>query len=183
MDLMYQCHINNAAEAGAKIYQTLPWDEEHMSARLSIPQYSEVNPKFLELLDRVREDVSVTRVIGKDDVYDPEIVTFLRSPVKDENGFVHYLYQHPDGSADYTTYDANVLNCAVRWIVYHRDWQAMGMVLPGTAEPEGYLAEKEKGNVRSLPGGETFVSEITAGYLAPEEAEQKKELIQRIMGE
>ena len=183
MDLMYQCHINNAAEAGAKIYQTLPWDEEHMSARLSIPQYSEVNPKFLELLDRVREDVSVTRVIGKDDVYDPEIVTFLRSPVKDENGFVHYLYQHPDGSADYTTYDANVLNCAVRWIVYHRDWQAMGMVLPGTAEPEGYLAEKEKGNVRSLPGGETFVSEITAGYLPPEEAEQKKELIQRIMGE
>ena len=59
----------------------------------------------------------------------------------------------------------------------------MAMVLPGTAEPEGYLAEKEKGNVRSLPGGETFVSEITAGYLAPEETEQKKELIQRIMGE
>ena len=182
MDLMYQCHINNAAEAGAKIYQTLPWDKEHMSARLSIPQYSEVNPAFLSLVDRVRKDVAVTRVIQEDDAYEPEIVLFLRDPVRDENGFVHYLYVHPNGSADYTTYDANILDKGVRWIVYHKGWQAMGMALPGTAEPEGYLAEKAKGNVRRLPGRETFVSEITAGALTKEQAEEKRKMICALVG-
>lgn len=183
MDLMYQCHINNAAEEGAKIYQTLPWNEEHMLARLSIPQYSEVDPKYLDLLDRIQKDVSVTRVIGPDDVYDPEVVMFLRNPIKDENGFVHYLYEHKDGTADYTTYDANVLTCAVRWMVHHADWDSMGMVLPGTAEPEGYLAEKAKGHVRQLAAKSTWVSRITAGYLTPEETAEKKALIKTIMGE
>jgi hypothetical protein len=114
-------------------------------------------------------------------IYDPEIVLFLRDPIKDKNGYVHYLYIHNDGSADYTTYDATVLNRGVRWIVYHKDWKSMGMVLPSTAEPEGFLAEKEKGNVRRLPGGEKFVSVVTAGYLNQEEAEIKKNMIEDIV--
>lgn len=183
MDIMYQCHINNAVEEGAKIYQTLPWDADHMVARTSVPQYSEVNPKFLELLDRVEKDVKATRVITEDDLYDPEVVMFLRNPIRDEKGYVHYLYRHLDGTADYTTYKADVLTCGVRWIVHHKDWNAMGMALPGTAEPEGYLAEKEKGNVRKLPGGQVFRSVITAGSLTAEEAEEKQQLIEKIMGE
>ena len=183
MDLMYQCHINNATEVGAKVYQTLPWDDEHMIARTSIPQYSDVDPRFVDLLGRVQEDVSATRVIGEDDVYDPEIVMFLRNPVKDANGHVHYVYQHTDGTADYTTYDANILDHGVRWMVHHADWHAMGMVLPGTAEPEGYTAELAKGNVRKLPGKQTWRSLITAGYLTKDEAEEKIAMIKDIMGE
>ena len=57
----------------------------------------------------------------------------------------------------------------------------MGMVLPSTAEPEGYLAEKAKGNVRSLPPQGIFKSEITTGYMAPEQAEKMKETIEQIM--
>ena len=182
MDLMYQCHINNATEVGARIYQTLPWDKEHMSARVSIPQYSEVDPKFLALMERVQKDVSATQAVGADDVYDPELVMFLRNPTKDADGFVHYLYVHTDGSADYTAYDANVLPCGVRWMVHHKDWQAMGMALPGTAEPEGYLAEKEKGNVRKLPGKAKWRSVSTAGYLSADEAAEKKNQIEQIMG-
>lgn len=183
MDLMYMCHVNNAPEVGAKIYQTLPWNADHMIARVSIPQYNEVDPKFMELLDRVQKNVEVTRVIGAEDVYDPEIVLFLRDPIKDENGFVHYLYVHNDGSADYTTYNADILNRGVRWMVNHKDWQSMGMVLPSTAEPEGYLAEKAKGNVRKLEGKGKFTSVVTAGYLTPEEAVKKKLQIETIMGE
>jgi hypothetical protein len=42
--------------------------------------------------------------------------------------------------------------------------------MPATCEPEGYLAEKRKGNVRSLAGGAraTFVTEI--GYVEPARA-------------
>ena len=151
MDLMYMCHVNNAPEVGAEIYQTLPWTPENMVVRVSIPQYNEPDPAFMELLDRVQQDVSVTRVIGPEDVYDPEIVLFLRGVKGDEDGKAHFLYVHKDGSADYTTYDAAVLNRGVRWMVNHDDWKSMGMVLPATAEPEGYIAEKKKETCVSCP--------------------------------
>ena len=125
--------------------------------------------------------MSVTRVIGEGDVYDPEIVLFLRGVQGDENGKAHFLYMHKDGSADYTTYDAAVLNRGVRWMVNHKDWKSMGMVLPATAEPEGYLAEKEKGNVRILPGKETFRADVTVGCLAPEDARRIKHKIETVM--
>lgn len=181
MDLMYMCHINNKTEAGAEVFQTLPWTPEHMVVRVSIPQYNTPDPAFMELLGRVQEDVKVTKIIKEGDVYDPEIVLFLRDPRTDENGKVHFLYVHKDGSADYTSYDPRVLNRGVRWMVYHKDWQSMGMVLPSTAEPEGYLAEKAKGNVRSLPPQGIFKSEITTGYMAPGQAEKMKETIEQIM--
>lgn len=181
MDLMYMCHVNNAPEPGAEIYQTLPWTSENMVVRVSIPQYNEPDPAFMDLLSRVQKDVTVTRVIKDGDVYDPEIVLFLRGVKGDENGKAHFLYVHKDGSADYTTYDVSVLNRGVRWMVNHDDWKSMGMVLPSTAEPEGYTAEKKKGNVRCLDGGDTFKAEVTIGYLAPEEAGKVREKIERIM--
>jgi len=181
MDLMYMCHVNNAPEPGAEIFQTLPWTSENMVVRVSIPQYNEPDPAFMDLLSRVQKDVTVTRVIKEGDVYDPEIVLFLRGVKGDENGKAHFLYVHKDGSADYTTYDVSVLNRGVRWMVNHDDWKSMGMVLPSTAEPEGYTAEKKKGNVRCLDGGDTFKAEVTIGYLAPEEAGKVKEKIERIM--
>ncbi len=181
MDLMYMCHVNNATEPGAEIFQTLPWTSENMVVRVSIPQYNEPDPVFMDLLDRVQKDVSVTRVIEDGDVYDPEIVLFLRGVKGDENGMAHFLYVHKDGSADYTTYDAAVLNRGVRWMVNHDDWKSMGMVLPSTAEPEGYTAEKKKGNVRCLSGGETFKTDVTIGYLAPEQTQKVKEKIEAIM--
>ena len=42
-------------------------------------------------------------------------------------------------------------------------------VLPATCEPEGYLAEKAKGHVRSLAGGQRAVFNVTTGYLSAEE--------------
>jgi hypothetical protein len=34
----------------------------------------------------------------------------------------------------------------------HDDQKVMGMALPSTCDPEGYTAEKKKGNVRTVPG-------------------------------
>jgi hypothetical protein len=45
-------------------------------------------------------------------------------------------------------------------------------VLPATCEPEGYLAEKAKGNVRQLGAGETASFSVTTGYLGAEEVLQ-----------
>ncbi len=37
--------------------------------------------------------------------------------------------------------------------------------MPGTCEPEGYLAEKRKGNVRSLAGGATASFATRVDYI------------------
>ena len=46
------------------------------------------------------------------------------------------------------------LPVGVRWICRTADQDALGMILPATAEPEGYHAEQAKGNIKTLPAGE-----------------------------
>ena len=41
----------------------------------------------------------------------------------------------------------------------------MGMALPSTCDPEGYTAEKKKGNVRTLPPQSTVTFKVRTGYL------------------
>ena len=45
---------------------------------------------------------------------------------------------------------------------------ALGLVLPATAEPEGYTAEKAKGNLKVLPPGGKFYCEMEIGCLDPD---------------
>ena len=181
MEYMYMCHVNNKIEPGAEVFQTLPWTNENMVVRTSIPQYNEPDPSFMDLLSRVQKDVSVTKIVNEKDLYDPEIVLFLRGVKGDTEGKAHFLYRHADGSADYTMYDAEVLNRSVRWMVFHKEWNSMGMVLPATAEPEGYTTEKQKGNVRELGSYDTFEAELTVGYLNAKQAEEVKAKIEKIM--
>ena len=69
---------------------------------------------------------------------------------------------------------ASYLGCeldkGVRWICRTPDQDALGMVLPSTAEPEGYTAEKAKGNVKVLDGGATYHCSMIAGVLTVDEA-------------
>ncbi len=180
MDLMYMCHVNNNLIPNSKIFQTLDWDIEHMPVRVSIPQYNEPDPNFLKLVEQIQKDVKLTNPVKEEDLYDPEIVCFLRNPNVDEDGFAHFLYVHSDGSADYTNYDASILNRGVRWMVHHSDWQSMGMVLPATAEPEGYLTEKAKGNLRSIDAHGSFIATVNCGALPPDKVNGIVEKIQKI---
>ena len=69
----------------------------------------------------------------------------------------------------------------MRWICRTPDQDALGLALPATAEPEGYHAEKEKGNIVVLPGGETFHIDLKMGALAPEETAQLEAKIDAIL--
>jgi hypothetical protein len=59
----------------------------------------------------------------------------------------------------------------VRWISRTPDQDALGLVLPATAEPEGYSAEKAKGNVKTLAGGAEWRCDMELGALMPAEAQ------------
>jgi hypothetical protein len=88
---------------------------------------------------------------------------------------------YPDGSADYIRHRPEQLDKGVRWICRTPDQDALGMVLPATAEPEGYHAEKAKGFIKIIPAGGSYSVEMEAGVLTPEEAQQMEKHIEEMI--
>ena len=89
---------------------------------------------------------------------------------------------HPDGRADYVAHRPEQLDHGVRWICRTPDQDALGLVLPATAEPEGYSAEKAKGNIKVLEGGSTWRCDMVVGALTPDEAAAMATKIDGIVG-
>jgi hypothetical protein len=88
---------------------------------------------------------------------------------------------HPDGYASSIRHRPSQLRHGVRWICRTADQDCLGIVLPATAEPEGYAAEKAKGNVGTLAGGASVRYEIEAGLLTPVEAKAEEAAIGAIL--
>jgi hypothetical protein len=114
--------------------------------------------------------------------FDPEVVFFIDYLV-DENGWAHTVQSHPDGSGDYVAHRTDQLDHGVRWICRTADQDALGMIEPATAEPEGYLAEKAKGNLKIIPAKGQYHCDMLMGALLPAEARRIVEMIDRISGE
>jgi hypothetical protein len=57
----------------------------------------------------------------------------------------------------------------------------MGMILAATAEPEGYLAEKAKGNIKTLPPGAVFSYEMDMGVLSVDQTRDMVSQIKKIL--
>lgn len=176
MDLMYMAHFNFRTGDDARIAQTTGWSTDDMILRTSIPPHVKPTPEFLAFMDRLKADPKATEILRKEDVYDPEIVFNLRNMKPGKDGLAHVLQIHQDGSADSVAYDPKALNRHVRWILKNENQKVIGL-LPATAEPEGYTAEKKKGNVRSLGAGESVTFEVRAGVLSKEEAAEALEQI------
>ena len=70
-----------------------------------------------------------------------------------------------EGDAFAIAWDPESMPHTIRWILDNGDQRVAAFAMPATCEPEGYTAEKRKGNVRSLAGGAkvSFVTRI--GYV------------------
>jgi hypothetical protein len=119
-------------------------------------------------------------LLSPDLAFDPEIV-FTIDYLADNAGWAHTMQLYPDGSADYIRHRPSQLDKGVRWICRTLDQDALGMVLPATAEPEGYHAEKAKGHIKIIPAGGSYTVEMEAGVLTPDEAEQMAGHIEQIV--
>jgi hypothetical protein len=177
MDLMYLCHVNFHPAENGQIIQAANWDQKDMAVRSSIPSHVTPTPKYLAFLAALNKDPGVTRVLRPEDQYDPEVVFYIRNLRADAQGWTHMMQKHTDGSADYISYDVKVLDHTVRWILQHPDQKVAGIALPSTCDPEGYTAEKKKGNVRTLPGLGSAHFAVRAGYLEPAKARGMESLI------
>lgn len=167
MELMYMAHMNYAYVADGRLLQPLAGARVRM--RESVPAHVQPTPEWSAYMAQLREQPSRLSTLDTPQLYDPEIVCFFEDVPADTSGNAHFLLDHPSGSAFYTRYRPDQFSHATRWILHNADQAVAAFVLPATCEPEGYLAEKTKGNVRLLAGGQRAVFSVTTGYLSVDE--------------
>jgi hypothetical protein len=178
--LMYLAHVNfRPADNGRLVYAAKP-TPEHVRVRSSIPSHITPGPGYVEFIQELGRHPEVHHVLAPEMAFDPEAVFFI-DYLADETGWAHSMQMHPDGNVDYIGHRPDQLPKGTRWISRTADQDAIAIVEAGTCEPEGFLAEKAKGNVKVLAPGEQFRADFRIGALSEAEAEEKAATIARVV--
>ncbi|WP_413742851.1 DUF4432 family protein [Sodalis sp. RH15] len=177
MDLMYMCHANFAFVEGGRIIQPTSFDRADTVVRTSVPAIVQANDEYLARLARMKEDPCATEVIDPGLGFDPELVFYLKNLKKAADGLVHVMLRRPGGDAFAVKYDADDFSHLVRWILANNKQKVCAFAMPATCGVEGYYAEKQFGNVRSLAGGESAGFSIKLGYLSAAESAMEESII------
>lgn len=175
MEYMYLCHLNFKPMDGAKLIYSAKRDAEHIKV-----YKAEGSEELMKYMNDLQENPEIMDSVGAaGQVYDPEVCCGIKYE-SDENGRA-YTMQYTDKGACYVSHPVDVLNNGVRWISRTKNEDAMGMVLPATAEHIGYANAKEKGQLKILGADEKLEFYMEAGYLDAACADKVKEKIERIM--
>ena len=180
MEYMYLAHVNFRPVDDGRLLYSAPISADSIRVRSSVPSHITPGPGYIEFLDELKIHPDRHHTLRPDLAFDPEIVFFI-DYLQDSDGWAHSLQVHPDGSADYIGHRPEQLDVGVRWISRTPDQDALGILLPATAEPEGYAAEKAKGNVQILEGGATWRCDLIAGAMPATEAERMADHIASIV--
>jgi hypothetical protein len=165
MDLMYMCHVNFAFAEGARIVQPVPFTPEHVLTRTAIPGHVTPTADYRALLESLANDPARMRRLDEPGRYDPEQVFYIKGLNRGADGLVHFLMARREGDAFAIAWDPEVMPHTIRWILANSDQRVAAFAMPATCEPEGYLAEKRKGNVRVLAGGATASFRTRIDYI------------------
>lgn len=176
MDLMYLAHINFRPADNGRLVYSAPCTPEHVRVRRSIPSHIRPKPGYVAFIEELAAHPERANVLAPGLMFDPEVV-FIVDYQADAAGWAHTLHVHPDGSGDIVRHRPAQLDKGVRWICRTGDQDALGMVEPATAEPEGYLAEKAKGRIKIVPPGGVWQCQIEMGALAADEVQQAEAAI------
>ena len=177
MELMYLAHINFRPVDGSVLVDAVPDDLAHINVRTAVPSNMTQSEEHKRLLADVLADPAVHRTIGRG--IDPELVMTLTYPA-DASGWAETMQVHPDGGADFVRHRPEELPKGVRWTTRTGDQEAIGIVLPATAEPDGYTAEKAKGNVLMLAPGAEWRCTMEFGALDADGAKAMRKRIEAV---
>lgn len=180
MDLMYMAHVNFRPLDNGRLVYSAPCTRETVRVRTVIPPHVNPTPQYRAFLKELAENPATHNVLAPGLAFDPEVVFFLDYRAGSD-GWARSMMVHPDGYASVIRHRPSQLDHGVRWISRTPDQDCFGLCLPSTAEPDGYHAEKAKGNVRSLAGGASVRFDCEAGLLTPAEAREEESAIGRIL--
>ncbi len=175
MPLMYMCHANFGFYDGARIIQPAAFSPEETVVRKSIPGHVVPTPDLIAFMDQLAQKPDVMEVLDEPTRYDPEQVFYIRNLKSDKRGLTQLMMRRREGDAFSIAYDTTAFTQTVRWVLVNSDQKVAAFALPATCEPEGFLAEQKKGNIRTLKGQEQAAFSVRLGYLdkrAADAAEQ-----------
>ncbi len=176
MELMYLCHINFAPVEDSRLEYSAHYNADSIKPRTSIPSHLKPDPEYINFINSLKTQPELHHFITRELRADPEIVFYI-DYLADNEGRCHTMQVHPDGNSDYVCHLKSQLPKAVRWISRTPDHDAIAIVEPGTCEVDGYLREKEKGNLVILNPGEVYHCEIETGAL---NVSQTNEILRKI---
>ena len=161
MNLMYMCHVNFAFCENGKIIQPQPFTPESTVVRTKVPGHVNATKEYLDFIEQLRLDPSVHEKLDQPNRYNPEQVFYLKGLAGD---VCHYLKRETEDSFC-ISYNAQKFDHTARWLLYNSDQKVAAFALPSTCDPEGFLTEMKKGNVRILNGEEVATFNVKLGYL------------------
>ncbi len=179
MELMYLAHINYRPVNNGRLVYSAPATPEYIKVRTKIPTHIKFPDGYKEMVEDLALHPEKHNVLSPNKKYDPEVVLFI-DYLADENGWGHTLQVLPDGSADYVKHKPKQLDHGVRWICRTADQDALGMIEAATAEPEGYTAEKAKGNIKIVKPKSTWRCEMEMGTVSAKEAAKIEKVVNGI---
>jgi hypothetical protein len=179
MDLMYLAHANFRPADHGVLHYSAPYTAEAVRVRRSIPSHVAPTPGYPEFLAALASDPVIHHRLEPGLAFDPEVV-FTIDMKADSDGFAHALQLRPDGTGDYIRYLPAQAPICMRWICRTPDQDAIGMAFPSTSEVEGHAAEKAKGQVVVLAGGDTWRVDMRMGLLDASETAGVIREIERI---
>ena len=180
MDLMYMCHVNFALPEGGRIIQPVAFAPENMVVRTAVPSHVPATTEYKALIAAIARDPSIMETLDDPRRFDPEQVCYIRNLRTDAHGVAHFLLRRPEDDGFVIGYRPSDFPHTVRWILCNADQQVAGFALPSTCEPEGYTAEKRKGNVQSLPPGGNKQFCVRTGHLDRGETDSLAALIRSL---
>jgi hypothetical protein len=170
MDLMYLCHVNFPFAPGARIVQPVPFTPQHVVARTAVPSHVVPTPEYRAQIESFAAHPERLRVLDPKERYDPEQVFYLKGMTRGADDLIHFMLLRPEGDAFAIAWDPESMPHAIRWILDNKDQRVAAFAMPATCEPEGYTAEKRKGNVLSLASGARARFVTRVGYVDQEHA-------------
>jgi hypothetical protein len=181
MPWMYLAHANFRPVEGGRLVYSAPCTTKHVRVRRGLPAHVAAVPGYRELLELLAKDPAAHNVFSAKLPYNPEVCLYLDYRA-DAAGWAHSLQVLPDGRADYIAHRPEQLDKAIRWISNNGDEAALGLILPATAEPEGFTAEKAKGNLKEILPGDTRRVDLRLGSLLAAPTTEMETAIAAILG-
>jgi hypothetical protein len=180
MPFLYLAHINFRPVDGGVLIDTVRDDTKDAIVR--VPNLAEdATPSVRDYHAAVAKSPSHHRVLKAGQAIEPEVVLTMKAAA-DRDGWTHALQRLPDGSGDFVSYRPANLPYAVRWITRSGDQDALGLVLPATAAPDGLSAARRNGQLVWLESGGAFRTDFRFGALDASACRNLQSTIETIRG-
>lgn len=164
LSYMYCGHINFRPVGGARILDSTPDTPSRARVHRRPSEVSSWSDNHRKLIAELSVRPGAHRNVDSYPQIDPSVSLWL-TPDVGEDGWSHAMQLLADGSADFVSFRPNEFDHSSRWMVRNGDEEALGLVLPATAEADGYSAELAKGNVRLLEPEQDFTATYAFGAL------------------